>query len=65
MHTVILVLDNPFFATTDARGFFAIANAPVGKYDLVLWRDVGGETVSKVEVSADRATIVKTTLAKE
>jgi plastocyanin len=65
MHSVILVLDNPYFATSDARGFFAIANAPTGRHDLVIWDEVRGEHTEKVDVSAERATIVKKTLAKE
>src|SRR5438046_2318822 len=32
MHCVILVLENPYFATTDAKGGFTITNVPPGIY---------------------------------
>lgn len=37
MHAYILVLDNPFFATTEQDGSFTIPNVPDGAYTLKAW----------------------------
>ncbi len=39
MSCVVLVLENPFFATTDAAGRFAIPGVPPGKYKLKAWHE--------------------------
>lgn len=39
MHCIILVLENPFFATTDAKGGFVITNVPAGTYRLKAWHE--------------------------
>ena len=39
MHCVVLVLDNPYFATTDAGGNYTIQNVPPGTYKLKAWHD--------------------------
>lgn len=65
MHSIILVLDTPHFATTDARGVFQIAKLPPGKHTLTLWHEAHSEQKVPVEVSGERATIVKQTLRKD
>jgi len=37
MRATILVLDSPFFVTTDAQGKYRLANLPAGKYKLKAW----------------------------
>ena len=37
MSCVVLVLQNPFFATTDKSGRFSITNVPAGPYKLKAW----------------------------
>jgi plastocyanin len=37
MNCVVLVLENPYFASTDAKGRYAIPNVPPGKYQLKAW----------------------------
>jgi plastocyanin len=39
MHCIVLVLDNPYFATTDADGNYSIQNVPPGTYKLKAWHD--------------------------
>jgi plastocyanin len=39
MSCIILVLENPFFAVSDARGRYAITNVPPGQYTLVAWQE--------------------------
>jgi plastocyanin len=39
MHCVVLVLPNPYFATTDADGRFTITNVPPGTYNLKAWQE--------------------------
>jgi hypothetical protein len=39
MHCVVLVLENPFFAVTDARGHYSITNVPPGTYQLKAWHE--------------------------
>jgi len=39
MHCVILVLENPFFATADDQGRFRISDVPAGRYKLKAWHE--------------------------
>ncbi len=39
MHCIILVLENPYFASTDSRGDYVISNIPAGKYKLKAWHE--------------------------
>ncbi len=39
MHCVVLVLENSYFAVTDARGQFTIPNVPAGTYRVKVWHD--------------------------
>jgi plastocyanin len=39
MNCIILVLENPWFAATDAKGRYAITNVPAGSYKLVAWQE--------------------------
>jgi plastocyanin len=61
MHAIILVLDTPFFATTDARGYFEIRNMPPGQYGLRTWTEHHQEIDGRADVGA-RPAIVRTQL---
>lgn len=52
MSAFIVVLDNPYFAVTDANGKFTIANVPPGTYTLKTWSEKQGETTQQVTVTA-------------
>ena len=39
MSCIILVLENPYFAKSDARGHYTINNVPPGRYTLVAWHE--------------------------
>lgn len=39
MSCIVLVLENPFFAATDAAGNYTIKNVPAGKYKLKAWQE--------------------------
>lgn len=48
----ILVLNNPWFATTDRDGSFRIENVPPGNYTLRVWHELGGELSKLTELKA-------------
>jgi plastocyanin len=39
MHCVVLVMENPYFAMTDADGHYTITNVPPGTYKLKAWHE--------------------------
>jgi plastocyanin len=39
MNCIVLVLENPYFASTDGNGNYKIANVPPGKYKLKAWHE--------------------------
>ncbi len=39
MHCIVLVMPNPYFATTDASGHYSITNVPPGTYKLKAWHE--------------------------
>ncbi len=39
MNCTVLVLENPYFATTDENGNYTIANVPSGKYKIKAWHE--------------------------
>jgi len=39
MSCIVLVLENPYFASTDENGNYKIPNVPPGKYKLKAWHE--------------------------
>ena len=37
-----MVLDHPYFAVTDAKGYYEIPNAPAGTQKVVVWQEAKG-----------------------
>jgi hypothetical protein len=62
MHAIILVLENPFFAATDLRGYFQIRNVPAGKYTLRIWNERSEEQEYAVELGSDSGAVAKVKL---
>lgn len=65
MHCIVLVMSNPYFATTDGSGHYTINHVPPGKYKLKAWHerlptDVQEITVPETgEVQADFTLTIK------
>jgi hypothetical protein len=45
------VFDHPYFAVTDAKGFFSIPNIPAGTYSLKAWHEDAGVRTHEVIIS--------------
>jgi plastocyanin len=65
MLSTILVLENPFFATTDERGRFTIAGVPDGTYVLRAWQEFGGDHRETVELAGGKLATVRFRLAED
>jgi plastocyanin len=62
MHAIVLVLENPYFATTDGRGYFEIRGVPAGSYGMRIWSERAEEQEMPSEVAADRGAIMRISL---
>jgi plastocyanin len=62
MHCVILVLENPYFASTDNQGRYKIANVPAGTYKLRAWHERMPSQWKNITVPADGEVKVDFTL---
>jgi plastocyanin len=54
MHGFILVLDNPYFATTSPNGEFSIPNVPDGDYTIKAWASPTATMTKTVSLNGDR-----------
>jgi plastocyanin len=63
MEGYVVVLDTPYFATTDRSGAFEIKDVPAGKYKLVAWSEKLKRAEQEVTVEAGKATTVNVTLS--
>lgn len=50
----ILVLDNPFYALTNAKGEFKIKDVPPGKYKLVAWHRYSDQDKKEIVISSGK-----------
>jgi plastocyanin len=64
MEAFVVVLDTPYFATTDASGAFRIADVPPGSYTLTAWSEKLKEARQSISVQGGKPTSVHVTLRK-
>ncbi len=64
MEAFVVVLDTPYFSTTDPTGAFEITNVPSGEYTLVAWSETLKMARQVVTVKADKSVTVSLTLTK-
>ena len=53
MSCILLVLENPFFATANAKGDFKITNVPAGTYKLKAWHERLPSKIQEVTVPSE------------
>jgi hypothetical protein len=65
MNARCFVMDNPFYAVTDAEGKFSIKGLPPGEYELEFRHETLGSQTAKVKVEAGKAATVEDVKFKE
>lgn len=64
MEAYVVVLDTPYFATTDKTGAFDIKNVPAGSYTLVAWSEKLKQVKQPITVEAGKPATVNLTLSR-
>ena len=64
MHAYWFVMDQPYYAVTDAAGKFSIADIPAGDYEVEVWHEQLGQKTEKVTVPSGSAATVDWSLGK-
>ena len=64
MHAYWFVMDQPYYAVTDAAGKFSIADIPPGDYDVEVWHETLGQKTEKVTIPSGGAATVDWSLTK-
>ena len=58
MHAYWFVMDQPYYAVTDAAGKFTIADLPAGDYEVEVWHEKLGQKIEKVTIPSGGAATV-------
>lgn len=64
MEAFVVVLETPYFATTDKSGNFEIKNVPPGEYKLVTWSEKLKSAEQAVTVKASKTATVDLTMTR-
>jgi hypothetical protein len=62
MSCILLVLDNPYFASSHEKGHYKIADVPAGTYKLKAWHERLPAKVQEITVPAEGEVRVDFTL---
>lgn len=65
MHAWWISEEHPYYAVTDAKGAFKIADVPPGDYELEFWHETLGKQTQKVSVKAKEDAKVSVTMTKK
>jgi hypothetical protein len=63
MSAYVFVVDQPYYAVTDAAGKFELKDVPPGAYTLVVWHESLGTQEQKVTVAAGKPSAAGFTFA--
>jgi plastocyanin len=64
MHAYWMVMDQPYFAVSDASGKFTIADLPAGDYEVEVWHETLGKKTEKVTITGGGTATVDWSLGK-
>jgi len=64
MHAYWFVMDQPYYAVTDAAGKFSIADIPPGDYEVEVWHEQLGQKTEKVTIPSGGAATADWSLSK-
>lgn len=64
MSAFLVVVETPYFAVSDWKGFYSISNVPPGRYRLAAWQERVKPQVQTVEVPATGTALVTFTLRR-
>ena len=59
MRAYVLVLETPYFTTTNDKGYFIIDDVPDGSYTLHVWQENTEEYTSKIQIKDDKLTKIE------
>ena len=65
MSAYVMVLDEPFYALTDADGNFTIEGVPAGNYEMEVWQEWLGKYRRRVSVKENETTTVNVALKEK
>jgi hypothetical protein len=65
MHAWWISQDHPYYAVTDEKGAFKLADVPPGDYEMELWHEALGKQTQKVTVKAKEDSKVSVQMAKK
>ena len=64
MSTWIIAADHPYYALTDDKGQFKLADVPPGTYQMEVWHEALGKVTKEVTVKANADAVVSVELKK-